>query len=189
MTSRAWPSPRSRRWAKFLASDDKVLVCTHATFRFCGGGTGHPGLRQPLIAIDEFHHVSSNPDNKLGSQLGAFIARDKVHLVAMTGSYFRGDSEAVLAPADEARFETVTYTYYEQLNGYQLAEVAGHRLLFLHRPLRRCGGQGAGPGAEDHRPHSQRQLAREPERQGARGQRIMHALGEWKGIDEAPAST
>jgi hypothetical protein len=32
-----------------------------------------------LIAIDEFHHVSSNPDNVLGSQLGAFIARDKVH--------------------------------------------------------------------------------------------------------------
>ncbi len=36
----------------------------------------------------------------------------------MTGSYFRGDAEAVLAPLDEARFDTVTYTYYEQLNGY-----------------------------------------------------------------------
>ena len=37
----------------------------------------------------------------------------------MTGSYFRGDSEAVLSPTDEDKFETVTYTYYEQLNGYQ----------------------------------------------------------------------
>ena len=37
----------------------------------------------------------------------------------MTGSYFRGDAEAVLRPQDEAKFETVTYTYYEQLNGYQ----------------------------------------------------------------------
>ena len=37
----------------------------------------------------------------------------------MTGSYFRGDSEAVLSPSDESKFETVTYTYYEQLNGYQ----------------------------------------------------------------------
>jgi hypothetical protein len=45
--------------------------------------------------------------------------RDKVHIVAMTGSYFRGDAEAVLHPDDEARFETVTYTYYEQLNGYK----------------------------------------------------------------------
>ena len=37
----------------------------------------------------------------------------------MTGSYFRGDAESVLVPEDEARFETVTYTYYEQLNGYE----------------------------------------------------------------------
>src|SRR5207302_4366086 len=37
----------------------------------------------------------------------------------MTGSYFRGDTEAVLAPQDETRFDTVTYTYYEQLNGYE----------------------------------------------------------------------
>ena len=46
------------------------------------------------------------------------MARDKCHLVAMTGSYFRGDAEAVLHPDDEQRFETVTYTYYEQLSGY-----------------------------------------------------------------------
>jgi hypothetical protein len=103
---------------KFLASTDQVLVCTHATFRFAVEELGIEAFDNRLIAIDEFHHVSSNPDNKLGSQLGAFIARDKVHLVAMTGSYFRGDSEAVLSPADEARFETITYTYYEQLNGY-----------------------------------------------------------------------
>lgn len=32
---------------------------------------------------------------------------------------FRGDAEAVLAPHDEARFDSVTYTYYEQLNGYE----------------------------------------------------------------------
>src|SRR5205814_9233568 len=63
--------------------------------------------------------VSANPDNKLGMHLGQFIARDRVHSVAMTGSYFRGDAEAVLSPQDEAKFDTVTYTYYEQLNGYE----------------------------------------------------------------------
>jgi len=47
------------------------------------------------------------------------IARDKTHIVAMTGSYFRGDAEAVLHPEDESKFDTVTYTYYEQLNGYE----------------------------------------------------------------------
>ena len=87
-----------------------MLVCTHATFRFAVEELGIQAFDNRLIAIDEFHHVSANPDNKLGSQLGAFIARDKVHLVAMTGSYFRGDSEAVLGPADEGKFETVTYT-------------------------------------------------------------------------------
>lgn len=103
----------------FMESDDQVLVCTHATFRFAVDRFGVPAFDDCLIAVDEFHHVSANPDNKLGAHLGDFIARDKVHIVAMTGSYFRGDAEAVLSPQDEANFETVTYTYYEQLNGYE----------------------------------------------------------------------
>ena len=103
----------------FLASNDKVLVCTHQTFRFAVDKFGIGAFDNRLIAVDEFHHASSNPDNRLGAQLGQFITRDKVHIVAMTGSYFRGDAEAVLAPQDEAKFDTVTYTYYEQLNGYE----------------------------------------------------------------------
>jgi len=103
----------------FLASDDRVLVCTHATFRFAVDRLGVAAFDNRLIAVDEFHHVSANPDNKLGAHLGQFLARDKVHMVAMTGSYFRGDAEAVLSPQDEVNFETVTYTYYEQLNGYE----------------------------------------------------------------------
>ncbi|SFJ53256.1 DEAD/DEAH box helicase [Aerobium aerolatum] len=103
----------------FLESSDKVLVCTHATFRFAVDRFGVEAFDDRLIAIDEFHHVSENPDNKLGQHLGQFIARDRVHVVAMTGSYFRGDADAVLAPEDEGKFEPVTYTYYEQLNGYE----------------------------------------------------------------------
>lgn len=104
---------------KFLASDDKVLVCTHATFRFAVEKFGVEAFDDRLIAVDEFHHVSANPDSRLGEHVRQFMARDKCHLVAMTGSYFRGDAEAVLHPDDESRFDTVTYTYYEQLNGYQ----------------------------------------------------------------------
>jgi hypothetical protein len=103
----------------FLESDDKVLVCTHATFRFAVDKFGVEKFDDRLIAVDEFHHVSADPDSKLGQHLGAFIGRDRVHIVAMTGSYFRGDAMPVLAPADEAKFDTVTYTYYEQLNGYE----------------------------------------------------------------------
>jgi hypothetical protein len=103
----------------FLESNDRILVCTHATIRFAVDKFGIQVFDDCLIAVDEFHHVSANPDNKLGVHLGEFIARDKVHIVAMTGSYFRGDAEAVLSPRDESQFETVTYTYYEQLNGYE----------------------------------------------------------------------
>jgi hypothetical protein len=108
-----------RAVGQFLASDDRVLVCTHATFRFAIDQMGVEAFDDCLIAVDEFHHVSANPDNKLGGQLSQFIRRDKVHVVAMTGSYFRGDADAVLTPEDEAKFNTVTYTYYEQLNGYE----------------------------------------------------------------------
>lgn len=103
----------------FLQSADKVLVCTHATFRFAVDQYGVAAFDDRLIAVDEFHHVSADPESKLGQHLGQLIARDKVHIVAMTGSYFRGDAMPVLAPQDEMKFDTVTYTYYEQLNGYE----------------------------------------------------------------------
>jgi superfamily II DNA or RNA helicase len=92
----------------FLESDDKVLFCTHATFRFAVDRFGVAAFDDRLIAVDEFHHVSAGPDNRLGLHLGDFIARDRAHIVAMTGSYFRGDAEAVLSPRDQARFATVT---------------------------------------------------------------------------------
>ena len=103
----------------FLRGDDRILVCTHATFRFAMDRFGVDAFDDRLIAIDEFHHVSANPDNRLGEHVGQLMARDRAHIVAMTGSYFRGDAEPVLMPHDEARFETVSYTYYEQLNGYE----------------------------------------------------------------------
>ena len=103
----------------FLASEDRILICTHATFRFAVDRLGVGAFDDRVIAVDEFHHVSANPNNKLGAHLGALMDRDKTHIVAMTGSYFRGDTEAVLHPDDEDKFDTVTYTYYEQLSGYE----------------------------------------------------------------------
>ena len=103
----------------FLDSNDEVLVCTHATFRFAMDRFGVEAFDNRLIAVDEFHHASANPDNRLGAHVGQLMARNRVHITAMTGSYFRGDAEPVLIPEDEERFQTVTYTYYEQLNGYE----------------------------------------------------------------------
>lgn len=170
---------------EFLASNDKVLVCTHATFRFAVEELGIQAFDNRLIAIDEFHHVSSNPDNKLGSQLGAFITRDKVHMVAMTGSYFRGDSEAVLAPADESRFETVTYTYYEQLNGYQWLKSLDIGYFFYTGPYVDAVGKVLDPALKTivHIPNvNARESLKDKQREV---DEIMHGMGEWKGIDPA----
>ena len=170
---------------KFLASSDQVLVCTHATFRFAVEELGVEAFDNRLLAIDEFHHVSSNPDNKLGSQLGAFIARDKVHLVAMTGSYFRGDSEAVLGPEDEARFETITYTYYEQLNGYSWLKSLDIGYFFYTGRYVDAVAKVLDPTLKTivHIPSvNSRESLQDKEREV---NEIMHALGEWKGIDPA----
>jgi hypothetical protein len=170
---------------KFLASDDRVLVCTHATFRFAVEELGIEAFDDRLIAIDEFHHVSSNPDNVLGKQLGAFIARDKAHVVAMTGSYFRGDSEAVLAPADEARFHTVTYTYYEQLNGYQWLKSLDIGYFFYTGRYVDAIAKVLNPALKTivHIPNvNSRESLQDKE---SEVNEIMGALGEWKGIDAA----
>src|SRR5690606_39029096 len=77
---------------RLLASDDRILICTHATVRFALERFGAEAFDDRLIAIDEFHHVSAHPDNKLGEQVSLLIGRGKTHLIAMTGSYFRGDA-------------------------------------------------------------------------------------------------
>ena len=117
--TRAAATGKVKAVGEFLASESKALVCTHATFRFAVETLGVEAFDGRLIAIDEFHHVSVNATNVLGAQLKALLDRGEVHIVAMTGSYFRGDTAGILNPEDEARFATVTYTYYEQLNGYQ----------------------------------------------------------------------
>ncbi len=168
---------------EFLASADKVLVCTHATFRFAVDELGVAAFDNRLIAVDEFHHVSSNSDNKLGSQLGEFISRDKVHLVAMTGSYFRGDSEAVLSPADEAKFETITYTYYEQLNGYRWLKSLDIGYFFYTGPYVDAVGKVLDPALKTivHIPNvNARESLKDKQREV---DEIMHGLGEWKGVD------
>lgn len=109
----------------FLASDDRVLVCTHATLRFAYDRFGPEAFDGCLLAIDEFHHAAADQDSRLGELVRGLLERDRLHIVAMTGSYFRGDQLAVMRPEDEDRFERVTYTYYEQLDGYSHLKTLG----------------------------------------------------------------
>ncbi len=104
---------------EFMTSADEALVCTHATLRFAFDQLGASAFPNCLVAVDEFHHVSADETNRLGEVVRALIAEGKSHIVAMSGSYFRGDTAPVLRPEDEEKFTRVTYTYYEQLNGYK----------------------------------------------------------------------
>jgi len=169
----------------FLESDDQVLVCTHATFRFAVDKFGIEAFDDRLIAVDEFHHVSANPDNKLGLHLGELITRDRVHVVAMTGSYFRGDAEAVLSPQDEGRFERVTYTYYEQLNGYEHLKQLDIGYFFYSGAYADDILKVLNP-AEKTIIHIPSVNARESTKDKIKEvEHIIEALGEWQGADGA----
>lgn len=169
----------------FLEGTDKVLVCTHATFRFAVDAYGAGAFDDRLIAVDEFHHVSANPDNKLGLHLGQFMARGKTHIVAMTGSYFRGDAEAVLAPSDEAKFDTVTYTYYEQLNGYEYLKQLDIGYFFYSGPYvdEILNVLDAGEKTIIHIPNvNSRESTKDKIKEV---EHVIEALGQWQGIDPA----
>jgi superfamily II DNA or RNA helicase len=167
----------------FLKSNDAILVSTHATFRFAVDKFGVEAFDGCLIAIDEFHHVSASPDNKLGAHLAQFMARDKVHIVAMTGSYFRGDAEAVMMPEDESKFEAVTYTYYEQLNGYEYLKRLDIGYYFYT-------GSYADEILKVLNPHEKTIVhipnvnSRESTKDKIKEvEHIIHELGEWLGVD------
>jgi hypothetical protein len=112
-------------FVNFLNNEEKILICTHATLRFAFEEVEATLFNDTLLAVDEFHHVSADSDSRLGELLRAIMTHSNAHVVAMTGSYFRGDSVPVLLPLDEAKFSKITYNYYEQLNGYTFLKSLG----------------------------------------------------------------
>ncbi|HCB3107605.1 DEAD/DEAH box helicase [Escherichia coli] len=115
-----------KAFVRFMAdADASVLVCTHATLRFAYQQLTPAAFNDTLLAIDEFHHTSADGENRLGSLIDGVMAGSNAHIVAMTGSYFRGDAVPILLPEDEEKFTQVTYSYYEQLNGYQYLKSLG----------------------------------------------------------------
>ena len=118
-------SSKVKAFHNFMDSDEKILICTHATLRFGCEGLDETKFNNTLLAIDEFHHVSADVNNKLGERLKSIINKSTAHIIAMTGSYFRGDSVPILTPEYERKFTPVTYNYYEQLNGYNYLKSLG----------------------------------------------------------------
>jgi hypothetical protein len=104
----------------------------------------------------------------------------------MTGSYFRGDAEAVLAPLDEARFDTVTYTYYEQLNGYEYLKQLDIGYSFYDTGSYVDKILQVLDPAEKTIVHIPSVNSRESTMDKIREvEDIIHALGSWKGVDPA----
>lgn len=97
----------------------KILICAHATLRNAMRQLDDSDWNDCLLAIDEFHHTSADVNSGLGDIVRRVMNNSSGHIVAMTGSYFRGDGIPVLRAEDEARFYPVTYNYYQQLNGYK----------------------------------------------------------------------
>ena len=111
-----------QHFVKFMNStdpSDNILIATHATLRFAFEELDDSLFDNTLLAIDEFHHVSRDDNSVLGNTLRSIMSNSNAHILAMTGSYFRGDSVQILEPTDEDKFDKVTYTYYEQLEGYK----------------------------------------------------------------------
>jgi hypothetical protein len=114
-----------RAFKTFIEDESEtIIICTHATLRFAFNQLDISLFNNTLLAIDEFHHVEGT-NNKLGAVLQGVMKKTNAHVVAMTGTYFRGDGEAVLHPDDEAKFTKVSYNYYEQLNGYTYLKSLG----------------------------------------------------------------
>jgi superfamily II DNA or RNA helicase len=113
-------SDKAGRFCEFMhGSASKILVCAHATLRNAMKQLEDKDWDDCLLAIDEFHHTSADANSGLGDIVRRVMNNSTGHIVAMTGSYFRGDGIPVLRAEDEARFYPVTYNYYQQLNGYR----------------------------------------------------------------------
>lgn len=110
---------------RFMESDDQIMLCTHATLRFAFEQVKIEQFNDCVLAIDEFHHTSTSETSRLGELLHNVMSGSNVQIIAMTGSYFRGDAVPILTAEDEAAFDKVTYTYYEQLSGYTYLKTLG----------------------------------------------------------------
>lgn len=102
-----------------------TIICTHATLRFAYQKLEPAAFDDTVVAIDEFHHTSAEGENRLGELIDGVMRGSNAHIIAMTGSYFRGDAVPILLPEDEEKFTQITYSYYEQLNGYQYLKSLG----------------------------------------------------------------
>lgn len=119
---------KRKKVSEFLlpSTSAKILVCTHSTLRNALKDIPNEKLNDVFFGIDEFHHTSADAYNNLGELIRRLLNETSAHIMAMTGSYFRGDSVPVMRPEDEIKFQpSINYNYYQQLSGYQYLKSLG----------------------------------------------------------------
>lgn len=108
------------------ATSAKILVCTHSTLRNAMKDVPNERLNDVFFGIDEFHHTSADANNNLGELIRRLLNETSAHVLAMTGSYFRGDAIPVMRPEDEEKFQpSINYNYYQQLSGCKYLKSLG----------------------------------------------------------------
>jgi hypothetical protein len=103
----------------------------------------------------------------------------------MTGSYFRGDAVPILLPENEAKFDTITYTYYEQLNGYKYLKTLDIGYFFYSGSYADDILKVLDPNEKTivHIPNvNSRESTKDKHREV---EHIIDALGDWQGTDPA----
>ena len=119
---------KRKKLIEFLtpSTSAKILVCTHSTLRNAMKEIPNDMLNDVFFGIDEFHHTSADVNNNLGELIRRLLNETTAHILAMTGSYFRGDAVPVMRPEDETKFQpTINYNYYQQLSGYKYLKSLG----------------------------------------------------------------
>lgn len=174
---------KTKKFLEFMNSDEKILICAHATLRNAYDKLGAGAFADCLLAVDEFHHASADADNRLGEVVRGLLDDGRSHIVAMTGSYFRGDSLPVLRPDDEAKFTRITYTYYEQLNGYEHLKTLGIGYHFYRGRYLNAIHEVLDPNKKTiiHIPNPN--AAESTKEKYEEVDRIVSHLGEWLDVD------
>lgn len=119
---------KCKKLIEFLhpSTSAQILVCTHSTLRNAMKEIPNEMLNDVFLGIDEFHHTSADVNNNLGELIRRLINETSAHIMAMTGSYFRGDAVPVMRPEDEVKFQpSINYNYYQQLSGYKYLKSLG----------------------------------------------------------------
>ena len=181
------PDNKVNTLKNFLAvtNEEPFIVCTHSTLRAAFNKFSIDIFDNALIAVDEFHHASSAEDNRLGEVIRDLIQQGSCHIVAMTGSYFRGDTVMVLSPEDEARFTSVSYTFYEQLDGYEYLNSLGIGYHFYSGQYTQSLGEVLNPALKTivHIPHLMSSASSKDKYREVF--EICSKLGQYQGIEDS----